>query len=834
MNNKFLPPVGPTNCKIALVGEAPGENEMDKMEPFVGSTGKLNDALLASAGIFRGTCFLTNVWRVRIVGKTAKFPYDYIKAHPDAYNKFKELLQLELESTSANIIVALGELALFTLTGEVGVTRKRGSVYKCTLVEGRKVMAMRHPSAALPFRNFCLQYIMMHDYKKVKVQSEFPDIRLPKRKLILNPHSLDVLNYLEKIKRDKLRVACDIESPKEVGEITHISFAIAPDDAICIPFKYQGVNFYNEFCEREIWYAIAEVLEDPEIEIIGQNFSYDATYMFRKYGIRSTNIRDTLQGMGILYASLPPEMKYKGLAFICSLYTDENYYKDDGKEQPIGGFGEERFQEYNAKDSAITLEAEVKIARDLKEIGNEQAYLENCALIEPLVYMSEHGINVNVPGLEKAAEDALIEIGKLQEEMFRVMGADIVIGKDGTPTAAALKKYFYGKEVEGGCGLPPYRSMKKGSKGGITVDKTAMQRIARKGYSEAKLVLDIRFLGKRRSTYYTTKLSEDNRFKCSYNPYSESGTKAVKKGGAKGGRLTSGTNIFGEGTNAQNLPDEMLKLLLADEGYIFYDIDLEQAENRIVAYTAPEPRMIEAFESGADVHKLTAGLILDKDESDVSDEEGSCFVCANPKTCGHSERFWGKKANHSLNYGEGYRLFSLINLIPETKGKIIVQKYLTKYSGIGTYHKWISNALYKNRRLTNPFGRVFWYMDNLNMETMKKAYSFIPQSTVARIINQWGLMYIWENFPDVELLLQRHDSIGFQIPLKLGWYKHAEILIKIKENLEQEIQWKSSRFTIPCDCKMGFNMLDTRKVKLTTVEETTRVLQQNIKMIEWS
>ncbi len=763
MNNKFIPPVGPTKCKIALVGEAPGEYEIEKMEPFVGQTGKLNDALLASAGIFRSTCFITNMWRVRIFGKTAKFPYDYIKAHPDAYNKFKELLTLELESTTANIIVALGELALFALTGETGVTRKRGSVYKCTLVEGRKVIAMRHPSAALPFRNFCLQYVMMHDYKKVKVQSEFSDIRLPKRELLLNPSFEEAELYLTDIYSKYKRTSVDIESPKEVGEVTHICFTKSPTDAICIPFKYAGANYFTEMQEAELWILIGAILQNPNIEIIGQNFSFDATYLFRKYGIRATNIRDTLQGMGILYASLPPEMKYKGLAFICSLYTDENYYKDDGKEQPIGGFGEERFQEYNAKDGAVTDEAEVKIARDLKEIGNELAYLENCALVEPLVYMSEHGINVDKPGLEKAAEDALVDILKLQKQMFKKMGADIVIGKDGTPTAAALKKYFYGPENEGGCNLPPYKSMKKGSKGAVTVDKTAMQRIARKGYPEAKLVLDIRFLGKRRSTYYTTKLSEDNRFKCSYNPYSESGVKMIKKGGTKQGRLTSGTNIFGEGTNAQNLPDEMLKLLLPDNGYIFYDIDLSQAENRIVAYIAPEPKMIEAFETGKDLHKRTAGFILDKDENDVSDEEGSCFVCANPKTCGHTERFWGKKANHSLDYDEGYRLFSLINMIPESKGKIIVNKFHIYYSGIGNYHKWVQNALYKNRRLTNPFGRVFWYMDNLNRDTMKKAYSYIPQSTVARIINQWGLMYIWENFPDVEILLQRHDSIGFQI-----------------------------------------------------------------------
>jgi DNA polymerase I-like protein with 3'-5' exonuclease and polymerase domains len=41
-------------------------------------------------------------------------------------------------------------------------------------------------------------------------------------------------------------------------------------------------------------------------------------------------------------------------------------------------------------------------------------------------------------------------------------------------------------------------------------------------------------------------------------------------------------------------------------------MDLSQAENRVVAYIAPEPSMIDAFESGVDIHSKTASLIFRK------------------------------------------------------------------------------------------------------------------------------------------------------------------------------------------------------------------------------
>lgn len=52
--------------------------------------------------------------------------------------------------------------------------------------------------------------------------------------------------------------------------------------------------------------------------------------------------------------------------------------------------------------------------------------------------------------------------------------------------------------------------------------------------------------------------------------------------------------------------------LLPDPGYVYYSYDLSQAENRIVGYVGNIPEMIDAFESGKDVHRLTASLVFKK------------------------------------------------------------------------------------------------------------------------------------------------------------------------------------------------------------------------------
>jgi len=228
-----------------------------------------------------------------------------------------------------------------------------------------------------------------------------------------------------------------------------------------------------------------------------------------------------------------------------------------------------------------------------------------------------------------------------------------------------------------------------------------------------------------------------------------------------------------------------------------FSVDLSQAENRVVAYIAPEPTMIDAFETGKDVHKLTGALIHRVPIEEVTDEQRSV----------------GKRANHGLNYDFGYKSAAILWEITEAESKFIVDRYHSVYPGVRQYHAWVRDALAKNRTLTTPFGRSRRFMGRWGDELFKEAYSFIPQSTVADKLNRDGLIFLYYNqeyFKAVELLNQVHDSVVFQIPISAGVSYAAEVLLCLKASLEKPIKWRSSEFIIPADISVGTNLLSEK------------------------
>ena len=320
-------------------------------------------------------------------------------------------------------------------------------------------------------------------------------------------------------------------------------------------------------------------------------------------------------------------------------------------------------------------------------------------------------------------------------------------------------------------------------------------------------MLDIRSLSKRISTYLDIgKVDKDGRYRSSYKPV-----------GAETGRLSSGETIFGTGGNQQNWPHDLLRFFLFDEGYIGYSFDLSQIENRIVAYCGGVITQIEALEQGLDLHTMTASVIFHKPYDQISKVDGSSVLGDGRQ----SERYWGKKGNHGINYDESYKKFALINEISESDAKNTLEDIHQGYPQIrGGYHILIQNMLKESRTVTNLFGRtrlflgpVFPSFPNVPQhacsETYRQAYAHFAQSTCADKINEQGLEYIYYNqhlFKPVELLAQIHDSIVFQIPLTLPWTEHAKMLLLMKQALETPLIWHEREIQTPVDLAIGMNM----------------------------
>jgi len=790
----YVPPSGPTDPLIAIVGEQPGKSEIFHRplpQPFVGPTGRELDKNLMAVDIPRSSCYLTNV--IKDLDAPLKAYIDLSKKVPFVSEKARayiDLLKEELNECSANVIVVTGNIPLYALCDRTGITKWRGSVLESTLLPGRKVVPTIHPATIIPPKNVYLnKHLLILDLKRAKEQATFPEFRSKERTIKIQPSFGDVMNWLDNAYQLGMNgriIDYDIEIYNE--EVSCISVAISAAEVMSIPFVDSQGDYFTLDQEAEIWKRIALLSEERRIWKRGQNIGFDAHFLLRRLGIKSRSLHDTMVAQKTLFPDYP-----MGLDFICTMYTDLPYYKNEGKKWFKVGGAWRTLWNYNALDSIVCADAHPKQIEDLKRQGNLETYERQRKIIEPLVYMMERGIRVDVEEMKLKGE----EYGRLIEE--RTTELQRLCGFDINPNSPKqLANYFYGQR-----GLQTYR--KRG--GGVTTDDNALKRLARKGVTEASIVREIREYTKAKGNYLNLdKVDKDARIRCSYNP-----------AGTRFSRISSSENIFGTGMNMQNWPHELLEFLLFDEGYIGYTIDLSQAENRIVAYVGNVTQLIDAFETGHDVHNLTAALILGKPVDEISNEDGSSSLGS-----GHySERFWGKKANHSLDYDLGYKTFALRLELPETQAKRIVERFHTAYPGIRqNFHAMVKAQLAKNRTLTNLMGRKTLFLDEWGDKLWKVGYSCIPQGTVGDVINERGLNYVYYNqkdFAPIDLLTQTHDSITFQIPLNVSWERHAGMLRLLKAKLETPLVWNERKFVIPADVSMSKNFNKDKGIKIKTI-----------------
>lgn len=756
------------------------------------SAGFLFDQLLNACGILRRSCYVTSLVKSRPDKPSSVFYFS--RSGPvegPTFSSWQRQLVDELEKLpNLNIVVALGGEVLYALTGLTNIRKRRGSVYEIELGERRlKVIGIIHPGDA--GAEYLARYLIMHDLHRAKKESEKPELSRRPYQVHVRPTFTEAIQYIRQCRSQN--VGFDIEVINE--ELGCFALAKSVDDCMCIPLVADGTDYFTLEEELLIILELGSLLENPYVCKIGQNLAFDSCFMLRRYGIRTINMADTMIAMGMIYPDFP-----KGLDMITSLYTDEPYYKDEGKKYMSTGGDDTMFWHYNAKDAIVCIRAIEEMEMDLYKLGCFESYVKQVQLLQPLMYMQELGLCVDSEGLAKAHQASLTEINAKMEELREVAGQDL-----NPNSPKQLIEYFYNKK-----GIKPY---KKRGTGSPTVDENALKRLSRRGFREASLIQEIRHEKKLDGTYYTMELDSDGRLRCAYNPV-----------GTVSGRLSSSKTIFGTGGNLQNLPPKMKRFLKADPGHALYNIDLVQAENRTVAYIAPDHNMIEAFETGQDIHAKTAGLIFGKPIEEVSDEKGSCAIGSGE----YSERFWGKKANHGLNYGMGYKKFAFLYEIPENEAKLIVEGYHKAYPGVRRYHEWVKREMNAGRKLTNCLGRVRKFLDRFSDKLFMEAYSFIPQSTIADIINHWGLLYIFQNqeqFEHVRLLNQVHDSIVFEVPLWVTAEGHMAILESLCASLSQPVKFRNRTFRIPAEVEIGLNMLETEPVELGNVDKLEQTLE---------
>jgi uracil-DNA glycosylase family 4 len=135
---KSVPGEGPADAALLFVGEGPGFHENELGRPFVGAAGKFLEELLGSIKLRREQVFICNVVKCRPPGNR--------DPQPDEIEACRAYLDRQIAAIQPKVIVTLGRFSMARYFGASKISSVHGQARK---VEGRLVVAMFHPAAAL-------------------------------------------------------------------------------------------------------------------------------------------------------------------------------------------------------------------------------------------------------------------------------------------------------------------------------------------------------------------------------------------------------------------------------------------------------------------------------------------------------------------------------------------------------------------------------------------------------------------------------------------------------------------------------------------------------------
>lgn len=237
-----------------------------------------------------------------------------------------ELLRLqdELISLDPNLIICLGNTALWALAGRTGISKLRGTTLLSThTVDGFKLLPTYHPAAVL--RQWELRPTTIADLMKAAREQEYSDIRRPFREIWIEPSIEDIEDFVTNHICGCSLLSTDIETSGT--RVTCIGFAPSAALGIVIPFddsrRTSGSYWATSEAEGQAWSLVRGVLEDISIPKLFHNGMYDITFLWRSYGIRTLNAREDSM---LLSHALHPE-SLKGLGYLGSIFDDESNWK---------------------------------------------------------------------------------------------------------------------------------------------------------------------------------------------------------------------------------------------------------------------------------------------------------------------------------------------------------------------------------------------------------------------------------------------------------------------------------------------------------------------------
>lgn len=727
--------IGPKDSKMFFLGEAPGEIEEQTGLPFQNprGAGRVFNLILSQVGINRRDVRIRNVaMRRPPANSMAHFFVDSKCTIPKMeLVEWIEQLRIELEESRPNVVVAMGAYALWALTGMKKISEHRGYVMESTLVPGLKVVPTYHPQAIN--YEWKLFGVDVFDVRKALFHSNSPEIPKDKTRYIA-PASFEMfMDYLETIRKGNKRFSFDIES--HVG--TAYPYLLGVADS-----KDFGMSFYNmknntptisSRQEAQLWYKLAEV--GKACESIMHNASYDKAVMWHHHGVLFENVViDTLIAAHIIWPEFP-----RDLGFLGSIVLDVLAWKNLSKVDAAV---------YNVLDAIRTFAIAEPLMAEVKKQNLMPIFNFEMSMIDPAIMMQLRGIACDKERRAELIKENSEQTKIIKEELDAQFGKPVNFNSP--KQMQQLLYYELGLE-------PQFKRRKSVEQIRImTTDAKAMKRLARKypNHDWLSKILTYKKLLKL-SNFLEDDPSPEGRYHTSYNI---TGSATEEEGRKSFGRWSSSSSIilpYGSG-NLQNIPPTARKMYRCDEGKIFVEADMKQAEAVIVAHLIGDVRLQHFFKKGFeatpeeagkyDIHKMTASLMFGIDYNEVTPEI----------------RRIGKTLRHAVSYGAGPNVVADQLAIELKDAKHLIDLYHKANPLLRVWYQSIQNELKTTRCLTTPMGRKHRFLEMWGDGLFRSAYSFKPQSTVGDFLNQ-SMRILYDKYGDeIDIMLQLHDAIYVQ------------------------------------------------------------------------
>ena len=551
-----------------------------------------------------------------------------------------------------------------------------------------------------------------------------------------------------------------------------MSFAVKEKEAWYVPIPE---NFDEA---QKIVSQFAEALENEKIEKIGQNIKFD-TVVLRKYQIK---VQGPLFDTMIAHYLLNPELRHN------MDYLSETYlkYKPVSIEELIGAKGKNQLTmrqvpvaqvaEYAAEDADITLQLKNFFAPELKKAGLESLFYDmEMPLIHVLEEMEVTGIALDTEALKQSSQELTQTLIRLEEEIYELAGTTFNIN-----STKQVGEILFDR-------LQIMEKAKKTKTGNYTTNEETLEKLRSKHPIIGKL-LEYRGIKKLLSTYIDS-LPE------LINPQTGKIHTSFNQTVAATGRLSSSN------PNLQNIPirDEMGKEIrrafTADNDQcVFFSADYSQIELRIMAHLSEDPNMIEAFNSGADIHAATAAKIYNVPLEMVTGDM----------------RRKAKTANFGIIYGISvFGLSERLN-IPRGEAKELIDGYFKTYSRIKAYMDECIHLAKEKGYVETIFKRKRYLPDINSGNAIVRGYAErnainAPIQGSAADIIKIAMIRIYKRFEEEKLrskmILQVHDELNFNV------YKEEKEQVK-KIVLEEMEGACKLRVPLIADCGEGFSWLE--------------------------